>query len=173
MLIVFLEYTKVFIFSNFLPKFFKIKMTEYDQNQISEISEAFNLYDKDCDGKIALNEIGIVSRSLGRSPTEKQLQEYETKLRNEEIEQIDLNQFMGILKEMDENKEDIEDLRKAFKILDKDGNGVIDAAELRHAMTTIGEKMTLEEINEIISEFDTNNDGKIDFNEFVTAILKN
>ena len=42
-----------------------------------------------------------------------------------------------------------EDLIEAFKIFDKDGNGVISAAELRHVMTTLGERLTEEEAEEI------------------------
>jgi len=32
-----------------------------------------------------------------------------------------------------------EEIREAFKVFDKDGNGYISAAELRHVMTNLGE----------------------------------
>ena len=57
-----------------------------------------------------------------------------------------------------------EELREAFKVFDKDGNGVISADELRHVMTNLGEKLTDEEITEMIKEADTNNDGHVDYN---------
>ena len=57
-----------------------------------------------------------------------------------------------------------EELREAFKVFDKDGNGVINADELRHVMTNLGEKLTDEEITEMIKEADTNNDGLVDYN---------
>ena len=31
-----------------------------------------------------------------------------------------------------------EEIREAFKVFDKDGNGTISAAELRHVMTNLG-----------------------------------
>jgi calmodulin len=39
---------------------------------------------------------------------------------------------------------------QAFKVFDKDGNGFISAAELRHVMTNLGEKLTDEEVDEMI-----------------------
>ena len=38
-----------------------------------------------------------------------------------------------------------EELKEAFRVFDKDGNGYISAAELRHVMTNLGEKLTDEE----------------------------
>ena len=57
-----------------------------------------------------------------------------------------------------------EELREAFTVFDKDGNGFISADELRHVMTNLGEKLTDDEINEMIKEADTNNDGHVDYN---------
>lgn len=40
-----------------------------------EWKEAFNLFDKDNDNKIATSELGTVMRSLGASPTQAEVQE--------------------------------------------------------------------------------------------------
>ena len=47
-----------------------------------------------------------------------------------------------------------EELKEAFKVFDKDGNGFISASELRHVMTNLGEKLTDEEVDEMIREAD-------------------
>ena len=38
-----------------------------------EYREAFNLFDKDGDGSITTDELGVVMRSLGQKPTEQEL----------------------------------------------------------------------------------------------------
>lgn len=40
-----------------------------------------------------------------------------------------------------------EEIKEAFKVFDKDGNGFISAAELRHVMTNLGEKLSEAEVN--------------------------
>lgn len=49
-------------------------------------------------------------------------------------------------------------------MFDKDGNGFISSEELRHVMTNLGEKLTDQEVAEMIREADTNGDGMVDYN---------
>ena len=60
-----------------------------------------------------------------------------------------------------------EEIKEAFKVFDKDGNGFISAAELRHIMTNLGEKLSDEEVDEMIREADIDGDGQINYEEFV------
>ena len=48
-------------------------------------------------------------------------------------------------------------------MFDKDGNGYISAAELRHVMTNLGEKLTDEEVDEMIREADIDGDGQVNY----------
>lgn len=50
----------------------------------------------------------------------------------------------------------------APQVFDRDNNGFISAAELRHVMTSIGEKLTDDEVDEMIREADQDGDGRID-----------
>ncbi|EEC16524.1 calmodulin, putative [Ixodes scapularis] len=56
------------------------------------------------------------------------------------------------------------------QVFDRDGNGFITAAELRHVMTTLGEKLTDEEVDEMIREADVDGDGQINYEEFVALM---
>ena len=50
-----------------------------------------------------------------------------------------------------------------YRVFDKDGNGFISAAELRHVMTNLGEKLTDEEVDEMIREADIDGDGQVNY----------
>ena len=56
-----------------------------------------------------------------------------------------------------------EEIREAFRVFDKDGNGFISSAELRHVMTNLGEKLTDDEVDEMIKEADIDGDGQINY----------
>ena len=64
-----------------------------------------------------------------------------------------------------------EELIKAFKVFDKDGNGIISNAEFRRIMSTLGDCLEAEQINEMIREADMNKDGEIHYATFVKKIF--
>lgn len=49
------------------------------------------------------------------------------------------------------------------RVFDKDGNGYITAQEFKHFMTTMGEKFSEEEVDEIIKEVDKDGDEQVLF----------
>lgn len=54
------------------------------------------------------------------------------------------------------------EVRAAFDVFDRNNDGVISAAELREVMASIGEKLSDEELEEIIREVDRDGNGTID-----------
>jgi len=56
-----------------------------------------------------------------------------------------------------------EEIREAFRVFDRDGTGMISAAELRHVMTNIGEKLSDQEVDEMIREIDVDRDGQVNY----------
>ena len=55
---------------------------------------------------------------------------------------------------------------QAFKEIDTDGSGAIDASELGSALRAMGQSPTDEEVQSLLSEFDHSNTGQIDKNGF-------
>ena len=66
------------------------------------------------------------------------------------------------------SQEEVEkDIRESFSLYDRDGNGSISLLELREVLRNLGEKVTDDEINQIIRMADQDGDGEIDYDEFV------
>jgi calmodulin len=55
------------------------------------------------------------------------------------------------------------EIKEAFRVFDKEGNGYISAAELRHVLTNLGERLKDEEVDEMIREADLTGDGQINY----------
>ncbi len=56
-----------------------------------------------------------------------------------------------------------DELKEAFRVFDKDGDGFISYPELKIVLKSLGEKLTDEEINSMVKEADLNNDGRISY----------
>ena len=66
------------------------------------------------------------------------------------------------------SQEELEkDIRESFSLYDRDGNGSISLIELHEVLRNLGEKVTDDEINQIIRMADQDGDGEIDYDEFV------
>ncbi|KAJ3033192.1 hypothetical protein HDV00_006662 [Rhizophlyctis rosea] len=137
------------------------------EEQIAEFKEAFSLFDKDGDGTITTKELGTVMRSLGQNPTEAELQDMINEVDADGNGTIDFPEFLTMMARKMKDTDSEEEIKEAFKVFDKDGNGFISAAELRHVMTNLGEKLTDEEVDEMIREADVDGDGQINYEEFV------
>ncbi|PIO64098.1 EF hand [Teladorsagia circumcincta] len=67
-----------------------------------------------------------------------------------------------IMKETDSDM-----IREAFRVFDKDGNGVITANEFKFFMIHMGMQFSEEEVDEMMHEVDCDGNGEIDYEEFV------
>lgn len=76
---------------------------------------------------------------------------------------IDFPEFLTMMARKMRDSDTEEELREAFRVFDKDENGYISAAELHHVMTNLGEKLTEEEVDEMIREADIDGDGQVNY----------
>jgi len=68
--------------------------------------------------------------------------------------------------------EQLEELKTAFDMFDKDGDG-ISREELEDAMKTFGKAPTQEELDEMMRNADEDGSGTIDFQEFLKMMAGN
>jgi len=146
--------------------------TALSDEEIAEFKEAFLLFDKDGDGTITTKELGIVMRSLGQNPTEAELHDMINEVDADGNGTIDFAEFLSLMSRKVKDADSEEELMDAFKVFDKDGNGYISSAELRHVMTNLGEKLTDEEVEEMIREADVDGDGQVNYDEFVKMMVQ-
>ncbi|KAG8261332.1 hypothetical protein J6590_075188 [Homalodisca vitripennis] len=56
------------------------------------------------------------------------------------------------------------------EVFDKNNDGLISSTELRHVMTNLGEKLSDEEVDDMIKEADLDGDGMVNYdgNQLIT-----
>jgi len=140
--------------------------------QLLEFKEAFTTFDKDGSGTISTKELLGVMRSIGQNPTEDEILNHIVEYDINGDGTIDFDEFCEMMLKQSKDIDQTVEIREAFKIFDRDGNGYIDAKELKDVVTRMGECLTAEEADEFLQEADTNNDGKLDYNEFLTMLMR-
>jgi len=135
------------------------------EEQIGLLKDQFDKYAED--GSINTLQLGHVMRSLGYNPTQGEIVDMAETVDKDGTGMLDFPEFLLMMAMKNRESEAEEDIREAFKVFDKDGNGFITAMELRFVMSNLGEKLTGEEVDEIILEADIDGDGQINYEEFV------
>ncbi|KAJ3933046.1 MAG: calmodulin-like protein [Lentinula lateritia] len=144
---------------------------QLSEEQINEFKEAFSLFDKDGDGTITTLELGTVMRSLGQNPTDAELQDMINEVDVDGDGTINFDEFLSMMKKKFKDTDNEEEIRQAFQVFDKDGNGMISAKELKAVMESLGENLSDKEVDAMMLEADQDGDGNINYEEFVDMML--
>lgn len=64
------------------------------------------------------------------------------------------------------------DLLEAFRVFDRDENGLITLNEMRVIFTTLGETIGVDEVNTVLEQVTVDDNGKVKYADFVKLILK-
>jgi len=144
---------------------------QFNEDQIAEFQEAFLLYDNRGDGKIPVSLIGDVMRALGQNPTESEVKKLVHEHRADE--RVTFEVFLPILQAICSRRssDTTEDFVEGLRHFDKDGNGFISSAELRHLLTTLGERLNDEEVEQLLTGHEDSH-GNINYEEFVRTVKR-
>ncbi|KAG8510241.1 Myosin light chain 6B [Galemys pyrenaicus] len=147
---------------------------DFTEDQTAEFKEAFQLFDRTGDGKILYSQCGDVMRALGQNPTNAEVLKVLGNPKSDEmnVKVLDFEHFLPMLQTVAKNKDQgtYEDYVEGLRVFDKEGNGTVMGAEIRHVLVTLGEKMTEEEVEMLVAGHEDSN-GCINYEAFVRHIL--
>jgi len=142
------------------------------EDQVEEFKEAFALFDKDGDGSISVDELGIVMRSLGRDMTREELLSVIAEVDEDGSGEIEFPEFIRLIAAKMKNVDSVEEMREAFLVFDQDKSGSVSASELKHVMNNLGEQVTDQEVEDMIIAADADGDGQLSFDDFLQYVEK-
>ncbi|XP_073278352.1 calcium-dependent protein kinase 26-like [Primulina huaijiensis] len=139
------------------------------EEEIAGLKEMFKMIDTDNSGYITFEELKAGLKRFGANLNESEIHNLMKSADVDNNGTIEYGEFIAATLHLNKiYKED--NLFRAFSFFDKDGSGYITQYELLIACQQFGiEDAHLEEM---IQEADQNNDGQIDYNEFVSMMHK-
>lgn len=153
---------------------------------VRELSDSFEYFDRNGDGRISQDELGAVMRSLGQGVSDTELARLIHDVDANGDGFIDLYEFIELntrpLKGEGESSSESdsesgsesdvegsmeETLRSAFGVFDVDKDGLISAEELQRVLVAFGDEgVSVEECRHMIQCVDQDGDEMVDFGEF-------
>lgn len=138
--------------------------------QVAEFKEAFSKFDKDGNGSINTQELGAVMQALGKDLSEAELKEIISKVDTDADGVISFPEFLEEMVRGMKAWGKKQDLQEAFRVFDVDRNGYISVDELKQVMAKLGEELSQEVLEAMIHEADVDQDGQVNYEEFVRIL---
>ena len=131
------------------------------------------MFDKEGNKEISTKELVTVLKALGKNPTEEEMEQMIAEVDIDESGTIDFGEFLEMMAKRITKIDISKELNDAFKVFDKEGNGLVSLAELRYTLTTAenGPKISHDDFDDIARKADIDGDGHINFQEFINLLL--
>ena len=148
-------------------------MSIYDtinKDKLYEYRNTFDLFDKDKDGIITINELEDVLKAEGIFPTKSKIEEIKNEISSELQGKIEFNKFIEILQNLEKQNPKKEDLIEIIKQFDTNNKGTIKISELKEALTTMGDKIEEKVFDEIMKMMKIEDD-EIEYESFIEKLI--
>ncbi|KAH6934712.1 hypothetical protein HPB50_027423 [Hyalomma asiaticum] len=134
------------------------------------LRKAFDMFDRDKKGYVHTNMVSAILRTLGQTFEEKDLKDLISEIDQDGSGELEFEEFVALAARflVEEDTEAMqEELREAFRLYDKEGNGYINVSDLREILRALDDALTEDELDEMIAEIDTDGSGTVDFDGLV------
>jgi len=149
-------------------------MTEFTDEQLSEYKDFFSLFDKTGDNRIAFFEVGECLRAFGENPTNAEVSKVLNNPSQDAMNSkfVSFDEFLPMLAQVKRqaHQSSFEDLNEGLKVFDKENNGTVSGAELRHVLVTLGEKLSEEEVEQLLAGQEDSN-GCVNYEAFIKMVM--
>merc|ERR1712226_1409487 len=142
------------------------------EEQVMEIKDAFDLFDKDRSGEITVGEMLDAMRSLGYDTEHGEAAEHVKNLDKDGSGALEFNEFYELLTARFSENTSKEELQRVFALFDTDKTGEISLSNMRAIADQVGDNVSDDELGDIVLKNDMNNDGKLGFEDFYAVLPK-
>lgn len=156
---------------------FVVPKVPLNDAEIEQCKEAFGVYEMFFpagEGTVDAMKCADILRSMKLTPTNKSVQKCTGAKKNGE-KKLTIEEFMPIYGHLSKEKDvgGYPDFMEALSVYDKESNGTIIAAELRHLLLSLGEKLSESECDEILKLCSNEDvDGNTKYEDFINKVLE-
>lgn len=141
-----------------------------DDQKMQIMRKAFQMFDTTKCGFIETLKISTILNTMGQLFDDGELQNLIEETDPEGTGKVNFDGFCRIAAhflEEEDSEAMQEELKEAFRLYDREGNGYITTKTLREILQALDDKLGPEDLDGIIAEIDTDGSGTVDFDEFM------
>ena len=123
-----------------------------DNEQMEELKEAFQLFDTNHSGNIDAREFKAAMRALGFPIKKVDVVRYFKEIPKDVTASLTFEEFLRIVAPVMPKRDSKDEIFKVFQMFDEDKSGKISFKNLRKISNEVGENLSDEELQEMITE---------------------
>ena len=140
-------------------------------NKEKEFKNIFDKYDSNKDGNVNSDELANILKAININVSDEEIKEIIEEIELEGNNEINFENFVSIVNRREKDVDTEEEVLKAFKFFDKEGNGLININDLKYIMINVSKNLSEAEIDDMLKEADLDMDGFINYEEFIRSLL--
>ena len=137
------------------------------EEQKAQFKVVFDLYDKDGSGAISIGELGAAMEIEDQATLQSMIDQIDMV----NADTISFAEFTCMMLRKAKDTDAQDEMVEAFRAFDTDGSGFISREELKNVIENLGEDMTDEDVEQMITESDVDGDGRVKYEEFVRMMM--
>ncbi|XP_012269512.1 troponin C, isoallergen Bla g 6.0101-like isoform X2 [Athalia rosae] len=145
-----------------------------DKAQVAQLKAAFDAFDLEKKGCISTDMVATILTMLGHELLDGTLADIIEEADEDGSGELEFEEFCGLAARFIVTEEDTEaieqELREAFRLYDRDGEGYITTDVFRDILHELDENISEEDLDMMIDEIDADGSGTLDFEEFMAVM---
>ncbi|KAH7646549.1 uncharacterized protein LOC124499381 [Dermatophagoides farinae] len=148
----------------------KMSTSSINPEYIADIKQTFERFDTENKGQFEIKQLKFAMRALGFEPKKEEVKRISEEYNKDGF--ILYNDFEQLMIKRITEKTVNDEIMKAFQLFDTNQTGKITFEDLKRVAEELGEKITDDELMEMIQEADLDGDKAVDCQEFLRIMKK-
>ncbi|KAH8340512.1 hypothetical protein KR059_000385, partial [Drosophila kikkawai] len=144
-------------------------MDELSGERLADYKLRFEQLNRNERGVITITELSDMVRSMGESPSDKELKEIFKASDLDGNGEIDFKEYCFVMAQFENDEE--REICDIFKMFDRDADGYISEKDLLELLDNSAYKSERQAVRRLIDSVDCDGDGQINYDEFL-ALMK-
>jgi len=143
---------------------------DLDKEQLAMLRKVFDSFDHNKKGSIPSSMVRTIFTVMGHRVDDVLLKAIIQEVDADGSGELEFSEFVTLAAQflIEEDAEEMQnELKEAFRLYDKEGNGYITTATLREILHELDDKLSPDDLDGIVAEIDEDGSGTIDFDEFM------